>query len=113
MSRFGLGYPENYAKCREIAVYDYGTKLVFSFRERHFGTERPRIIFCPKNCTALYIRPSGTFERAKSLSPKFDGTRNVPSKNNTESRNGFSRDEERMESRNVFLRDSIPAIELK
>ena len=73
--------PQNPAKCRENAVRDYGTELVFTFAKVILVRNDPRKFFGPENCTAFYIRPSGTSERAKSLSPKFDGTRNVPLKN--------------------------------
>ena len=48
MSRFGLGYPENYAKCREIAVYDYGTYLVSFFANVILVRNNPGKFFARK-----------------------------------------------------------------
>ena len=113
MNQFGLGYPRNYAKCREIAVHGYGTKLVFSFREGHFGTEWPPEIFWTRKLHSVIHTPFGYIRKSKKPLPEIWRNTECPFKERTESRNGFSRDEERTESRNAFLRDSIPAIELK
>ena len=88
MSHFGLGYPENYAKCHEIAVYDYGAELVFIFANVILVRNDPGK-FLPQKLRSVIHTPFGYKRKSKKSLPEIRRNTECPSEERTESWNVF------------------------